>query len=82
MRQLSGLRLPANITFTNGDGSIAVGRHFATGFMLDGIVKSIDQEGEHIVVTFEGGGQFILYGSGMYGEVLPTEAKRKPKEPQ
>lgn len=78
-RLLTGVRLPANVTFTNGAGSLSVGNHFSTGFSMSGIVQQIEQEGEHIVVTLEGGDQFVLYGSGMYGEVAKVEEKPKKK---
>ena len=79
-QRITGLRLPANIMFTNGATSVTVGSHFATGFSMDGIVESLERDGDAVVLTFEKTGQqVLLFGSGMLAEIEPTKPKEKAK---
>lgn len=77
-RKITGMRLPANVMFTNGSSSLQVGAHFATGFTMSGIVESMEQEGDVVVVTFaETKDQVVLFGSGAIAEVAPKQEKKK-----
>lgn len=79
-QRITGLRLPANIMFTNGATSVTVGSHFATGFSMDGIVESLERDGDAVVLTFEKTGQqVLLFGSGMLAEIQPAKPKEKGK---
>ncbi len=80
-RKITGMRLPANVMFTNGDTAVMVGRHFSTGFTMNGIVESLEQDGETVLLTYEGSkDQVILFGSGALAEVARPEQKAKPAE--
>ena len=80
-QKITGLRLPANVMFTNGDSSVMVGRHFSTGFSMDGIVESLERDGDVVVLTFKDtGAQVLLFGSGMIAEVESKRPGRPPKE--
>lgn len=78
-RKITGMRLPANVMFTNGDSSVAVGRHFTTGFTMSGIVESLEVEGDAVLLTFAGtNDQVLLFGSGALAEVArPVETVKK-----
>lgn len=39
--EISGIRLPPNVMFQNGLGSVCVGEHVSTGFYVSGIVHRI-----------------------------------------
>lgn len=39
--EISGIRLPPNVMFQNGNGSVCVGEHVSTGFYVSGIVHRI-----------------------------------------
>ena len=81
-QKITGLRLPANVMFTNGDSSVMVGRHFSTGFSMDGIIESLERDGDVVLLTFKDtGNQVLLFGSGMIAEVAKEEPKKKGPKP-
>ncbi len=80
MRKLTGMRLPANVMFTNGATSVQVGSAFSTGFTMNGIVESLEQDGDVVLLTFEGSkDQVLLFGSGALGEVARAAPAKASK---
>jgi hypothetical protein len=80
-RKITGMRLPANVMFTNGDSSVKVGSHFSTGFTMNGIIESLEQDGETVLLTFEGSkDQVLLFGSGAIAELARPEKKPEAKK--
>lgn len=39
--EISGIRLPPNVMFQNGNGSVCVGENISTGFYVSGLVHRI-----------------------------------------
>jgi hypothetical protein len=71
-----GVSLPSNVRWNhNGEGGLVVGAHFKTGFFAEGTVTEMREHGENVLITLDGGGQVLLFPSGMIAEVLP-EAKK------
>ena len=73
---IAGLRLPANVMLSNGEGAVVIGRRYSTPLGLGGTVSRIRwmvREAYYVVDVAQGDGKTVRYAlltqSGMEGVV-------------